>query len=120
MEFKQIQELLKAVNKSNLSELTIKDGDFEISIKQNTGEPQYVAMPSAPQVIAQQPVAPQPQPAASEAPPAATASGDAPSNAITIKSPMIGTFYRSSAPDKPPFVSVGDDVQPGKVVCIIE
>lgn len=118
MEFKQIQELLKAVNKSNLSELTIKNGDFEISIKQNTGEPQYVAMPAAPQLAPQQAVAP--PPAVPDAAPAASSGSGAPSNTITIKSPMIGTFYRSSAPDKPPFVNIGDDVQPGKVVCIIE
>lgn len=119
MEFKQIQELLKAVSKSNLSELTIKDKDFEISIKQNTGETQYVALPAAPQIVtAQAPTAP--AAAAEPVPNAAPAPSEAPSNTVTIKSPMIGTFYRSSAPDKPPFISIGDDVQPGKVVCIIE
>lgn len=124
MEFKQIQELLKAVNKSNISEVSIKDGDFEITIKQATTETQFVAvqataampqvMPAAQPMIAP-PATPQAQPAAPAAAPQAESA-----NTITIKSPMIGTFYRSSSPDKPAFVSVGDEVQPGKVICIIE
>lgn len=115
MEFKQIQELLKTVNKSNISEVTIKDGEFEITIKQQSlaTEPQYVQAPvyqAAPPVMA--------APAAPVAPPAAAPAEN--SNAITIKSPMIGTFYRSSGPDKPPFVSVGDEVKVGQAICIVE
>jgi acetyl-CoA carboxylase biotin carboxyl carrier protein len=122
MEFKQIQELLKAVNKSNISEVSIKDGDFEITIKQANTETQFVAMaPAVQQVLPAQPVyAPQPQAmqqAASAAPAAAPAES---SNLITVKSPMIGTFYRSSSPDKPAFVNVGDEIRPGQVTCIIE
>ncbi len=124
MEFKQIQELLKAVNKSNISKLKVKEGDFEITIEQASGEmPQYVAV--QPQVVATQPLA-APAVSAPIAAPAASDSGSAAStpaasdNTITIKSPMIGTFYRSSGPDKPPFVSVGDEVTPGKVLCIVE
>lgn len=123
MEFKQIQELLKAVNKSNISEVSIKDGDFEITIKQASTETQFVTvqatsampqmMPAAQPMMAQPGFAPQQQVAAPA--PAAEAA-----NTITIKSPMIGTFYRSSGPDKAAFVSVGDEVQPGKVICIVE
>ncbi len=123
MEFKQIQELLKAVNKSNISELSIKEGDFEITIKQANTEMQYVAMPqpvmsAAPTQIA----APQAAPAAAAQPaaPQAEATAPAASNTITVKSPMIGTFYRSAGPDKPAFVGVGDEIAPGKVVCIVE
>jgi acetyl-CoA carboxylase biotin carboxyl carrier protein len=121
MEFKQIQELLKAVNKSNISEVSIKDGDFEITIKQAHTETQYVtmqpamqqALPAQQMYAPQQPVAPQPQvPAAA---PAVEAS-----NTVVIKSPMIGTFYRSSSPDKPAFVNVGDEIKPGQVICIVE
>ena len=120
MEFKQIQELLKAVNKSNISELSIKDGEFEITIKQANTEPQYVmAQPNMPvamqpqmQMMAPQQAAPQ-QAAAPAAAPVAN-------NTITIKSPMIGTFYRSSSPDKPSFVNVGDEIKPGDVICIVE
>ncbi|RQO31654.1 acetyl-CoA carboxylase, biotin carboxyl carrier protein [Taibaiella sp. KBW10] len=121
MEYKQIQELLKAVNKSNISELSIKDGDFEITIKQATAEAPITAIPVAqyqamPQMMA--PAAPQaaPAPVASAAPAA-----DAPvSGGKVVKSPMIGTFYRSSSPDKPPFVGVGDEIKVGDVVCIVE
>jgi len=124
MEFKQIQELLKAVNKSNISELSIKDGDFEITIRQSGEAGQFapvqqvVPMPQVP--LPQPPVA---VPASSPAQPAAAntpKAGAEPSNAITIKSPMIGTFYRSSGPDKPPFASVGDEIRPGQVLCIVE
>lgn len=129
MDFKQIQELIKAVNKSNIGELSIKDGDFEVSIKQQAvSETQFVAMQPQPMYQPQQPVAPAAAPAAiaateqPSAPPAAPAAPAAAesSNTITIKSPMIGTFYRSAGPDKPAFVGVGDEVAVGKVVCIVE
>ncbi len=126
MEFKQIQELLKAVNKSNISEVSIKDGEFEITIKQSSPEPQFVAVQATTQMLPQaqpamisQPAAlPQQQPSsgAGNTTPAAAESA----NTITIKSPMIGTFYRSSSPDKPPFVNVGDEIRPGQVICIVE
>lgn len=121
MEFKQIQELLKAVNKSNISEVSIKDGDFEITIKQANTETQYVTMQPAMQqaMPAQQMYAPQPQAQQQVAAPAAAPAVEA-SNLITVKSPMIGTFYRSSSPDKPSFVNVGDEIKPGQVTCIIE
>jgi acetyl-CoA carboxylase biotin carboxyl carrier protein len=124
MEYKQIQELIKTINKSNISELTVEEGDFKITIKQEiTGQVQYVTAPApAPQV--QQPApqpashAPAPQPAAPAAEkPAAPAAA---SNQVTIKSPMIGTFYRSPSPDKPVFVNVGDEIKAGQVICIIE
>ncbi|MBS1587186.1 MAG: acetyl-CoA carboxylase biotin carboxyl carrier protein [Bacteroidetes bacterium] len=123
MEFKQIQELIKIINKSNISELNIEDGDFKITIKQ-AAETQFVAMPQAvPQMVHQAVHAPapaQPQvaaPAPQAAAPAPSAGSD---KLVTVKSPMIGTFYRSSGPDKPAFVSVGDEVKQGQVLCIIE
>jgi acetyl-CoA carboxylase biotin carboxyl carrier protein len=129
MEFKQIQELIKAINKSNISELSVEEGDFKITIKQaQVSETQFVAvqapMPmSMPTMMpqAQQPAAiaaPQPAPAAQAAAPATTPATSG--KEITIKSPMIGTFYRSSSPDKPAFVNVGDEVKQGQVLCIIE
>lgn len=117
MDFKQIQELIKMVNKSNISELSIEQDKFKITIKQKENEVQQIV--TVPAVAAVQPVAAQ-QPVASAAAPAAAGAPPVNSNLITIKSPMIGTFYRSAGPDKPPFVNVGDDVAPGKVVCIIE
>ncbi|RPE09612.1 acetyl-CoA carboxylase biotin carboxyl carrier protein [Chitinophaga lutea] len=122
MDFKQIQELIKMINKSNISELSIEQDKFKITIKQKESEVQQIV--TVPAVTAVQPVAVAPQAAAPAPAPAAAAPAAAAapvnSNLITIKSPMIGTFYRSAGPDKPPFVNVGDDVAAGKVVCIIE
>lgn len=122
MEFKQIQELLKAVNKSNISEVSIKDGDFEITIKQAHTETQYVTMQPAMQqaLPAQQMYAPQQAIPQQQTPAAAPAPAAEASNTVVIKSPMIGTFYRSSSPDKPSFVNVGDEIKPGQVICIVE
>ncbi|MCD6013657.1 MAG: accB [Flavipsychrobacter sp.] len=125
MEYKQIQELIKTINKSNISELTVEEGDFKITIKQETAQPQYVAVPQvqAPvhHVAAPQPATSAPAPVATPAAPAsAPAAAPATGNGITIKSPMIGTFYRSPSPDKPVFVNVGDEVKAGQVLCIIE
>jgi acetyl-CoA carboxylase biotin carboxyl carrier protein len=125
MEYKQIQELIKTINKSNISELSIKDGDFEITIKQESGinGTAMVAMPQMmQQPMMQAPVmqaAPQAAPAAA-APSAAPAAAPANDKLHTIKSPMIGTFYRSPAPDKPAFVNVGDEIKQGQALCIIE
>lgn len=125
MDFKQIQELIRMVNKSNIGELTIEEKGFHITIKQKTeAAQQYFAAPQmqqpAPGPAAPQP-AYQPPPSSSTAPAAdKPKAADTTDNYITIKSPMIGTFYRSSAPGKPSFVEVGSEVSPGKVVCIIE
>jgi len=113
------------VNKSNIGELTIEQKDFRVTIKQKeehvtqviSSQAQAAPMYSAPP----QPSANQ-QPTAASAPSAEKAKADdaASSNLVTIKSPMIGTFYRRSSPDKPNLTEVGDEVTPGKVVCIIE
>lgn len=128
MNLTEIQELIKFVSKSGVTEVEIEKKEFKIIIKADkksaAAAPQtiQVAMPTvqaqAPVAIAAAPapVAAAPAPAAPQA--AAPAADD--SKYITIKSPMIGTFYRSSAPDKPSFVNVGDDVKAGKVICIIE
>lgn len=123
MDFKQIQELIKMINKSNISELSIEQDQFKITIKQKEQEVQQIV--TVPAVTAVQPVVAAPQPVAAAAAPAAAApaapaAAAAASNLITIKSPMIGTFYRSAGPGKPSFVNVGDEVASGKVVCIIE
>jgi len=121
MDLKQIQELIKAVNKSELSELSIKDGDFEITIKQDQHSQTQVVAVQAPQPVAQQVAAPAPAPQApaaeTQAPAPAPAAAD---NTVVIKSPMIGTFYRSAKPGEPPFVNVGDSIAVGDHICIIE
>lgn len=121
MDIKQIQELVKLINKTNIGEITIEEEGTKITIKQKKDPVQHVtATVAAPQMMAA-PVAAA-APATAPATPAAPAAAPAPKadNLVTIKSPMIGTFYRQSGPGKPIFVNVGDEVAPGKVVCIIE
>ncbi len=120
MDMKQIQELVKLINKSNIGELSIEENDFKITIKQKKEAGQTFLSPpqQLPQVTystnAQTPLQ-QPEPPKATSP--AVLKED---KLITIKSPMIGTFYRQAGPGKPIFVNVGDEVSSGKVVCIIE
>lgn len=131
MEFKQIQELIKTINKSNISELSIQDGEFQITIKQgvepNSDVAMHMMMPTMqhmPALAPQLPLAPavpaSPASPALLAAPTASPENQAEGNTVQIKSPMIGTFYRSSSPDKPPLVSVGDEIKKGQVLCIVE
>jgi acetyl-CoA carboxylase biotin carboxyl carrier protein len=105
------------VNKSNIGEISIEDKDGKVTIKQKedkitvSSTPVYAAAPAA------APVASAPAAAPVASAPAAPAVAD---NLITVKSPMIGTFYRRAAPDKPLLAEEGTEVSPGKVVCIIE
>lgn len=129
MEFKQIQELLRAVSKSGLSEVSIKDGEFEIHVKQAVAGTNLVTIPegvlapvTTPQYLPQTALKDNVS-GVQEAPVANTAKQEKKAdtgNAITIKSPMIGTFYRSGGPDKPPFVNVGDSIKKGTVLCVVE
>jgi len=122
MDFKQIQELIKMINKSNIGEVSIEEKGFKLTIKQKE-EPvqQLIAAPmQAQQVAAAAPLAAAQTQAVAAAEKPAKAAEPPAGNTVTIKSPMIGTFYRSASPDKPSFVNVGDEVPPGKVVCIIE
>jgi acetyl-CoA carboxylase biotin carboxyl carrier protein len=119
MDIKQIQELVKLINKTSIGEITIEEDGRKITIKQKKDPVQNIVATttqSFPQAAAPAPSA---APAASTPPPAAKAEPKA-DNYVTIKSPMIGTFYRQAGPGKPVFASVGDDVTPGKTVCIIE
>lgn len=128
MDFKQIQELVRLVNKSSISELSIEQDKFKITIKRELGSDQLQVIPAEmyhpPLPAATVAPAPQPSPAPAPQAPSSTtqpvAESQPKSNQLIIKSPMIGTFYRSSGPDKPALVNVGDTVESGKVVCIIE
>ncbi len=121
MDFKQIQELIRLINKSNIGEISVEEKGFKITIKQKQDQVQQV-ISAAPLYTAAPPAAASTPAAAATAPAAEKpkAAEPAASNLITIKSPMIGTFYRRPSPDKPLFVEVGDEIAPGKVVCIIE
>jgi acetyl-CoA carboxylase biotin carboxyl carrier protein len=128
MDFKQIQELIKMVNKSNIGEVTVELKDFRVTIKQKEDKiqqiisaPMHHTGPTVPQVhhVPAHSQAPSMQPT-TNATDSNKAADTTPSNVITVRSPMIGTFYRKAGPDKPNFVEVGDEITPGKVVCIIE
>lgn len=121
MDIKQIQDLIKFVSKSGVNEVSIEEKDFKITIKTNQ-EPTYVTANIPTPLAAQAP----PTPAISNPSPTASAeissskTVDETSKYITVKSPMIGTFYRSSSPDKAPYINVGDEIKSGQVVCIVE
>lgn len=122
MDIRDIQNLIRFVAKSGATEVKLEMDDFKITIKTTTEA-------SAPEVtyIQQAPVAAIPQAAAAPVAAAAAAAPSAPAAAatedskyITIKSPIIGTFYRKPAPDKPVYVEVGSNIQKGDVLCVIE
>ena len=121
MNLKDIEALIKFVQKTGVSEVSIEEKDLKITIKTHPAAQQVIhtALPVQTMAAAAPAMVPAsvPQPAA--AVPASKPSTDD-SKYITVKSPMIGTFYRSSSPDKPVFVNVGDEITSGKVLCIIE
>ncbi len=125
MDIKEIQELIRFVSKSGVSEVEIESKGFKLTIKTppykrngNGTEVQYVqaevpsAIPVQPVVVAAAPVPVQA--------PIAVAVAPQSSNYEEVRSPMIGTFYRSTSPEKPPMVSIGDEIKKGDVICIIE
>jgi acetyl-CoA carboxylase biotin carboxyl carrier protein len=120
MDLKQIQELVKIVNKSGISELQVKEGDLEVTIKavgmMNYQPQQQVVYTQAPQQLHSQPQMDSGSNGDTPAAPVAMPSADT----FTFKSPMIGTFYRKPGPDKEIFVKIGDSIKKGDVLCIIE
>ena len=118
MKIKEIQNLIKFVAKSGASEVKLEMEDVKITIKTNDGS-QHVVIQEPPvvpqQVIQTQPVSPEPT-----IPPPSQAVVEQDSSYITIKSPIIGTFYRKPSPDKPNFVEVGHSISEGTVLCVIE
>jgi len=120
MKAKEIRDLIDFISGSGLEEVNIETEEFKINVKRSSPQ---VTVAAAPAPAAPAAPAPAPAPAtASEAPKAAPAAPAPASDAhlITIKSPMIGTFYRSANPESPAFVNVGDAVKQGDPVCIIE
>ncbi|WAC11367.1 acetyl-CoA carboxylase biotin carboxyl carrier protein [Dyadobacter pollutisoli] len=121
METKEIQKLIDFIAQSGLDEVNIETADLKIKVKR------YGSAPTA-SVTTTSPAAPAPSyapavptaPVAPSAPAEPVVSTEAASNLITIKSPMIGTFYRASSPETPAFSNIGDEIKPGKVVCVIE
>lgn len=124
MNITQIQDLIKFVAKSGVSEVEIEQKDFKITIKTAKAKQEVIQVQAAPVMAAPAAATAAPAPAAALAPapaaPAAPAAEAHGANVVEIKSPMIGTFYRSSSPDKPAFVEVGSVIKPGDKVCIVE
>ncbi|MFT4535434.1 MAG: acetyl-CoA carboxylase biotin carboxyl carrier protein [Saprospiraceae bacterium] len=123
MNYKEITDLIKLVNKTDLAEVKLKDNDFEISIRTSNFQgksTQVVQSSSAPMMQ---------MPAAAPAAPTATPPGNATKSEpaaesteglLEVKSPIVGTFYRSASPDKPVYAKVGDSIEKGDTVCIVE
>ena len=130
MNFKEITDLIKLVNRMDLSEFKLKEKDFEILIRTSNfqGKNTQVVQAGAPPMIQMATPAPAPQVAAApeaSAPapasqPAPAASAESGKDLVEVKSPIVGTFYRSSSPDKPPYAKVGDVIKAGDCVCIVE
>lgn len=131
MTFKEIQDLIKLINKTDLAEFKMKDGEFELSIRTDkyakaktiasSAVPSFIPMPSVPAAAPAAAAPATPAPAAAPAAKPAEAASDADtSNYLEVKSPIVGTFYRSSSPEKPAYASVGDTISEGSVVCIVE
>ncbi len=114
MDTKEIQRLLDYIAKSPLAEVSIETEGLKVSVKKNSAVAPVVTVAAAPAPVAAAPAA---APAAPAAPAAAAPVAD---NLYTVKSPMIGTFYRAAGPDKDNFVEVGSEIAPGKTLCMIE
>jgi acetyl-CoA carboxylase biotin carboxyl carrier protein len=141
MTIKEIKDLIRLIDQTDLTEFKMKDGEFELSIRTKDfhkaksqpvlqHQPPILPIQTAPAPPVQHSTAAPPsEPSTAEKPTAANASGDLPKssggdkaedNLLAIKSPIVGTFYRSSAPEKPPYIKVGDVIESGAVVCIVE
>ena len=137
MNYKEIQDLIKLINKTDISEFKLREGEFEITIRTkdyHKGKPiaatpqQVISVPAPAQVAAIPNYPPAAAPIPLESAPrkkesSTSEKGDnspETSSFVEIKSPIVGTFYRSASPEKPPYLKVGDRVEVGTVVCIVE
>ena len=113
MDIRKVKKLIELLEASSVDDIEIKEGEESVRISRNTGAPVAMAPPVA--------VAPaMPTPIAPAAPVAAAPEPAAPSSANAVKSPMVGTFYRSPSPEAAVFVEVGQTVRVGDVLCIVE
>ena len=123
MNFKQIQQLIKFVSKTDVNEVTIENKDFKINIKGKSfyddNAPKVVQQSAIPSQV-QQPVIPPDPVSVVNTELAPVTNPEIACNFVTIKSPIIGTFYRKPSPDKDNFVNVGDEISEGQTLCVIE
>jgi len=120
MDIKEIQNLIKFVAKSGASEVKLEMEDVKITIRTGSGKTETTIVQAAPVPPVAQPAAPAPVTTQTIDPVAPAAANNDESKFITVKSPIIGTFYRKPAPDKPNFVEVGSSINSGDTVCVIE
>ena len=123
MNFKQIQQLIKFVSKTDVNEVTIENKDFKINIKGRSFSneaTQQLTQQSLPTPQIQSPVIVPEHPPSVQTPTQSTTPDSVISNHVIIKSPIIGTFYRKPSPDKDNFVNVGDEITEGQTLCVIE
>ena len=114
MDIRKIKKLIDLIQESDVAEIEIQEGEESVRISRNSTTPVMMAAPAmqaAPAAVAATPVA---------AAPAVEATPAGPNLANAVKSPMVGTFYRSSSPEAPAFIEVGQTVAEGDVICIIE
>ena len=114
MKIRDIREILRAMEASGATELTLETPDYKIQIKRGAPEPIPAPAPAPPPPAAAEPE-PEPLPAPKEESPA-----DECPNCVVVKAPIVGTFYRRPSPDAEPYVKEGDRVEKGQVLCIIE
>ena len=121
MNFKQIQQLIKFVSKTDVAEVNIENNNFKINIKGSKSQKNEITQQVVQQPIQHQTQVPIVQPIPVE-PPKSDVQEDTSSsnNYLTVKSPIIGTFYRKPSPDKDAFVNVGDTIKEGDTLCVIE
>lgn len=125
LDFNELRELLTVIDQTDIGEFTLKSGDFELVVRKGTRSSELPAVESnsglksaAPPVVV--PTLASATPSPTPANPPAAAPPRAADRWVEVISPMVGTFYRSPAPDEPPFVEVGDRIRLGQTVCIIE
>ena len=121
MNFKQIQQLIKFVSKTDVAEVNIENNNFKINIKGSKSQSNEITQQVVQQPIQTQIQTPVAQPIAVETPKSEVQQDDSSfDNYLTVKSPIIGTFYRKPSPDKDVFVNVGDTIKEGDTLCVIE
>jgi acetyl-CoA carboxylase biotin carboxyl carrier protein len=124
MDLKIIKNLLNLIAESEVDEVSIEEGDFKIKVKKKAEQehPSYPSMPMQYQIPAmpQQPVQPSAQPQAGDEAQANESGKKEEVSGNVIKSPIVGTFYRAPSPDADPFIQVGDQVEKGQTLCIVE
>ncbi|MGK7894898.1 MAG: acetyl-CoA carboxylase biotin carboxyl carrier protein [Xenococcus sp. (in: cyanobacteria)] len=122
VDFQEIRELISAIAKTDITELTLKSDDFELTLRKDSVlyPSQAIAQEVSPTITETPPTVPLVESPTTETPEAPSSPPIDQKKLLDITSPMVGTFYRAPAPDDPPFVDIGDRISQGQTVCILE